>query len=55
MLEKLKKIDGMIQTEELLADVYEFLKDNDFIAEIHSFRIMNGGLLDKWEEDRWDE
>jgi hypothetical protein len=55
MLEKLKKIDGMIQKEELLSDVYEFLKDKDFIEEIRSFRIMNGGLLDKWEEDCWDE
>ena len=54
MLEKLKKINGILQDEEFLPDVYEFLKDENFIAEIHSFRIMSGGLLDEWENDCWE-
>jgi hypothetical protein len=59
MLEKLKKINGIfqagiLQEEEILPDVYEFLKDENFIAEIQSFRLMNGGLLDEWENDSWE-
>jgi hypothetical protein len=55
MLQKLQTIQGIIQEDELLPDVYEFLKDENFIEQIRSFRIMNGGLIDEWENDCWEE
>ena len=54
MLQKLKTIHGILQEDELLPDVYEFLKDENFIEQIQSFRIMNGGLIDEWENDSWE-
>ena len=55
MLKKLQTIEGILQEEELLPDVYEFLKDENFIEEVRSFRIMNGGLMDEWVNDCWKD